>query len=101
MSTFHFVWNAATENLQIQKSGRRSASNSGARSEKAGKYGGGCGKDIAWENMSPVKMPVELDVNPASTKDVPMVSQDVQAQSWRTVFDKGMKKLPGMRISSA
>ena len=86
------------EELEIQKNGQRSAGKHEPKPGNGAVYGGGCGREVSWKDMSPVKMPVDFDVNPASTKDVPMVSQERHARSWTSVFSKRLNRLPKMNL---
>jgi len=47
--------------------------------------------------MTPVAVPVEFDVNPASTKDV-LVIQEEYLPVWKRTYDAVMAKIPKMQI---
>jgi len=57
MATFSFVWDAASENLTITKTGTKSAKQQTVGSV----YGIGCGKPITWRDMASIEVPAEFD----------------------------------------
>ena len=99
MSTFKFVWFVDNEKLGISKNEVKPNKEPG-NSSMTGKKGG-CGKTIAWKDMSPVTIPAEFDVSPTFTKDVPIVNQERHARSFNTAFKNAYNKLSPMRIASA
>ena len=48
--------------------------------------------------MAPVSIPFEIIQIPASTKDVPVISQGKPAKNWKQVFEQRMQKLPPMEV---
>ena len=58
----------------------------------------GCGKTISWKEMAPVSIPFEIIQIPASTKDVPVISQGKPAKNWKHIFEQRMQKLPPIKV---
>lgn len=96
MSTFKFIWDVTQRKLIIEKlsSSKKKEVNTSKKPVKVA----GCGKEIEWSKMAPVKVPVEFDISPSSTKDIIPIQNYVRA-GWNAAYDKAIKLLPKLKVN--
>jgi len=46
--------------------------------------------------MSPVSVPVEFDINPASTEDIAIL-QEAHLPAWKMYYNRAMAKIPRLK----
>jgi len=94
---FAFVWDPQHNRLAIKKKALNFDDEKVNNVDYERGKQAGCGKSITWSEMSPVSVPVEFDINPASTEDIAII-QEVHLPTWKVYFNSVMAKIPKIRI---
>ena len=101
MANFEFLWDSITQKLATKKVSQRDRINASNLGSKTNEKKQGCGKEIAWGQMSPATVPSDFHAAvPASTDDVQLIQQE-HKENWRQHFDKTFKNLPKLAIKES
>lgn len=95
MSTFEFSWDYEKNQFIIKK--LSSSEKKRLNTSRQQGRGAGCGKDIEWAKMAPVKVPVEFGISPSSTKDV-VPLPPVEREPWNEYYVIAISLLPELKL---
>jgi len=89
---FSFLWDREDNRLVVSKRSLKAGEKKTDNIDWRRGTQAGCGKPINWSQMAPVVVPVEYNIDPASTADV-RVLQEEHLPEWKEFYNRCMKQL--------